>query len=286
MQTLAEEAVAKACAARGIVVAAGGDGTIGMVARAALGKACVFGVLPQGTFNYFSRTHGIPEDMAEALTMLLSETPKAVQVGLVNDRVFLVNASLGLYARMLEEREGYKRRFGRHRWVAFAGAFLTVFKGVRQLDLRLASRGTERVLRTPTLFVGNNALQMERVGVDHAEAPEHGQLTAIAVEAKGTGHLVALMLRGAAGRLGESSQIRSFAFESVTIDRRGMRAGKKMKVALDGELSRFEMPLTIRVAPDRLWLLRPEVAPELEEARRAHEATHANGPARTTADAR
>ena len=44
----------------GIVVACGGDGTINTVAQAVLGSGCAFGVLPQGTFNYFGRAHGIP----------------------------------------------------------------------------------------------------------------------------------------------------------------------------------------------------------------------------------
>ena len=57
---LACEAVPRARQANGIVIAAGGDGTINAVAQATLGSGCAFGVLPQGTFNYFSRTHGIP----------------------------------------------------------------------------------------------------------------------------------------------------------------------------------------------------------------------------------
>jgi diacylglycerol kinase family enzyme len=119
VQALAREAVERARAVDGVVVAAGGDGTINAVAEATLGSGCAFGVLPQGTFNYFSRTHGIPRDTAQALQVLLTEQPRAVQVGLVNDRVFLVNASMGLYAELLEERETYKARYGRSRWIAF-----------------------------------------------------------------------------------------------------------------------------------------------------------------------
>ena len=48
-----------------------------------------------------------------------------MQVGLVNDRVFLVNASLGLYAKLLEDREAFKAQYGRHRWVAFWSGLLT-----------------------------------------------------------------------------------------------------------------------------------------------------------------
>ena len=79
------------------MVAACGDGTINTVAQAALGSGCAFGVLPQGAFNYFSRTHGIPSDTAAALKVLLAGHCQPAQLGSVGDRAFLVNAILGLY---------------------------------------------------------------------------------------------------------------------------------------------------------------------------------------------
>ena len=156
------------------MVAAGGDGTINAVAQATLGSGCAFGVLPQGTFNYFSRTHGIPVDTGEALQVLLNESPRAVQVGLVNDRVFLVNASLGLYAKLLEDREAFKAQYGRHRWVAFWAGLLTLLRGHRPWYLHMAWHGQQRDIRTQTLFVANNALQLHQVGLPEADAPEHG----------------------------------------------------------------------------------------------------------------
>jgi diacylglycerol kinase family enzyme len=72
LQAMAEEAVRKAKAGGGAVVAAGGDGTINAIAQVAHAAHCPFGVLPQGTFNYFGRTHGIPEDTAEAVRALLA----------------------------------------------------------------------------------------------------------------------------------------------------------------------------------------------------------------------
>ena len=163
-------------------MAAGGDGTINTVAQATLGSGCAFGVLPQGTFNYFSRTHGIPADTQEALQVLLAGQHQPVQVGLVGDRVFLVNASLGLYPQLLEDREDWKRQFGRSRLVAFGAGMATLLRGHRSLRLRVQSQGQERELRTPTLFVGNNALQLEQLGFAEAQAVDGGELAAIALQ--------------------------------------------------------------------------------------------------------
>ena len=162
-----------------MVVAAGGDGTLNAVAQAVLGSGCAYGVLPQGTFNYFSRTHGIPSDTAQAMQVLLHARAQPAQVGLVNGRVFLVNASLGLYPKLLEDREGWKQQFGRSRLVAFGAGLATLLRGYRSLRLRIEVQGQARNVRTPTLFVGNNALQMEQLGFPLAKDIDGGALAAI-----------------------------------------------------------------------------------------------------------
>ncbi|MDH6591520.1 diacylglycerol kinase family enzyme [Variovorax sp. TBS-050B] len=267
VQALAREAVERARAVGGVVVAAGGDGTINTVAQATLGSGLAFGVLPQGTFNYFSRTHGIPRDTAAALQVLLTEQPQPVQVGLVNDRVFLVNASMGLYAELLEERESYKARYGRSRWIAFFAGLLTVMRGHRNWNLRMAWRGQERAIRTPTLFVGNNPLQLLQVGIAHADAPENGQLAAVTLKPLGMLAMPGLLVRGALGRLGSADEVLSFPFESLTVNAGRSRGPRRVKVATDGEIAWTEMPLLFRVSPEPLWLVRPETAPELEAAK-------------------
>ena len=263
------EALEAAKAAQGALVAAGGDGTINAVAQAALGSGCVFGVLPQGTFNCFSRTHGIPSGTAEALDVLLNAQPHPVQVGLVNERVFLVNASLGLYAKLLEDREAFKAQYGRSRWVAVWAALKTIMRGDKHWDLRIGWRGEERNIRTPTLFVGNNALQLEQIGMPQAEAVEEGELAAIALKPIRARAMIWLMVRGAFGRLGEAENIVSISFKSITVQPARGRADRRVKVAADGEIRWMQMPLTFRVAPEPLWPLKPPPGSAIaEEARR------------------
>ena len=259
-----EEAVQGAEQSRGIVVAAGGDGTINAVAQATLGRRCAFGVLPQGTFNYFSRTHAIPADIAAAMALLLESTPQAVQVGMVNDRVFLVNASLGLYAKLLEDREAFKARFGRSRVVAFMAGLVTLLSGFPLWDLRVALRGQEQVLRTPTLFVGNNALQLERMGLPEAQALEHGALAAIALRPLGRLAMLSLLAHGAMGRLGDADEVTRFSFGTLQVDAVRRRRATRIKVATDGEVVWMQMPLVFKVAPQPLWLMKPPPGEGLE----------------------
>ena len=257
---IARQAVAQAQQCGGIVVAAGGDGTINTVAQAALGSGCAFGVLPQGTFNYFSRTHGIPSETAEALQGLLAGHSQPVQVGLVGERVFLVNASLGLYPQLLEEREDWKRQFGRSRLVAFGAGLATLLRGHRSLRLRVESQGQERELRTPTLFVGNNPLQLQQLGLPEAEAVDAGCLAAIALRPVGLLKMLGLLWRGAFGRLGEADELIHVAPRQLTVRpsrRLGTFGSRRIKVATDGEVTWMRLPLSFRVAPQTLDLLRP-----------------------------
>ena len=68
---LARDAAQAALADGGLVVAAGGDGTINAVASAALLAGVPLGVVPMGTFNYFSREHGLALDPETAVQDLL-----------------------------------------------------------------------------------------------------------------------------------------------------------------------------------------------------------------------
>ncbi|WP_225785284.1 diacylglycerol kinase family protein [Xenophilus sp. Marseille-Q4582] len=241
----------------GIAVAAGGDGTINAVANHAVARGCAFGVLPQGTFNYFSRAHGLPAQPEESVAALLQGRPEAVQVGLVNEQVFLVNASLGFYARLLEDRESYKARYGRSRGVALVAALFTLARGFRIWDLEAHWHGRTETLRTPTLFVGNNPLQFEQVGVEEGEAVEQGELAAIALRPLGRAAMLGLLVQAGLGRLDRASEVQSLSFRELEVAAAQMPRGHRVRVATDGELRWMRMPLRFRVSPKPLWLVKP-----------------------------
>lgn len=265
IHALARRAVQQAKARGGVVVAAGGDGTINAVASAVLGSGCPFGVLPQGTFNYFGRVHGIPQDTEAAASALVGASVSPVQVGKVNERVFLVNASVGLYPKLLEDREAWKQQFGRSRFVAFVSGMATLLRAHRQLQLQVESAGQSAALRTSTLFVGNNHLQLTQVGIAEkdANAVAHGQLAGVVVRPSGTWALLGLLLRGLLGRLGDAENVHSFSFRRLTVTLRGRRP---VKVATDGEVNWMRSPLVFELTSEPLLLLVPAPANRAEVA--------------------
>lgn len=252
----AQAAVAQAREAQGIVVAAGGDGTLNAVASQVVGQGVPFGILPQGTFNYFGRRYGISQDTEPALRSLLAGELRPVQVGMLNGRLFLVNASLGLYPQLLEDREAYKQRFGRSRLVALWSGLVTLLRAPRQLSLRLEYEGRARDLRSPTLVVGNNRLQLEHIGIDPTEL-DRNRLVAMAARPVGTLALYGLLLRGLFSRLGDAEHVISFAFDRLTVVIRGRH---RVKVAMDGEISWMDTPLEFKVSEHPLPLVVPAEA--------------------------
>lgn len=253
-------AVHAAREAGGAVVAAGGDGTLNTVAQAVWNAGLPMGVLPMGTFNYFARAWGMPTGLDEAVAALLHARVAPVPVGLLGERVFLVNASVGLYPQLLLDREDAKQRFGRHRLVALLSGLGTVLRGGSVLTLELHTQGHTRVVRTRTLFVGNNELQLRALGLPEAVQVQRGRLAAITLQPLPWWRTLWLAARGMAGRLGGSQGVDSFAFDELLVrPRRGVR---HMRVALDGEVSRMAAPLVFRSAPQPLRLLLPADAPE------------------------
>ncbi len=252
----ARKAAAEARRTGGTVVACGGDGTINAVAAAAHAAGVPLGVIPQGTFNYFGRAHGIPADVGQAVGLMLASSPRAAQFGMVNGRPFLVNASIGLYPRLLEDREAWKQSLGRHRAVAILSAVVTMLRDHRMLALRVGLQDRDKpvLLRTPTLIVGNNPIQVERLGMDDSDAIGNGLLMAVALKPISKLGLLKLIVTGALGRLGESDDVVAQRCVRLRAELVGRWTRRPIKVALDGEVFRMRSPLTFEVSERPLQL--------------------------------
>lgn len=268
---VAAQAAAAAVATHTAVIAVGGDGSLNAVAQAAHAAGCPMGVIPYGTFNYFARTHGIPTDPAAAARLLLDARALPVQVGAINDRLFLVNASLGVYPELLQDREAYKARFGRSRWVAFLAGCATLLRAQRRLRLHIEMGDVVRDVQTLTLFVSNNRLQLQQMGADPPDTvpgtPGHGSMAALMLRPIGTLSMIGLMLRGAMGRLGEADSVESVEFHQMVVKPTLLPGRRDVMVAFDGEVARMRAPICFRVLDKPLYLLQaPHIAATAERA--------------------
>lgn len=269
--------VDEACTAGAIVVAAGGDGTICGVAQQLVNRPCPLGVLPQGTFNYFARSLGMQEETEAAVQQLLHSHPKPIQAGMVNGQLFLVNASLGLHPQMLLDREAFKAKLGRHRLVAMLAGLFTLAQRPHDLNLCLSGDSGELSINSPLLFVCNNPLQLEQLGLGHRQssgpAPAlRGSLMAVLLRHAGSMQLYRLALKGALGTLGEDELLSLSTFKHLTVQPRPRWQFRFVKVALDGEVKRMRTPLYFEAVAGAISVMMPPLAPSVSST---HPATPA-----------
>ena len=91
-----------------LVIAAGGDGTVHAVASGLVGSACVLGIIPTGTLNNIARSLQIPDTISAACFAIATGEMRAIDVGMINEHVFLEVAGVGLEARLAPAGEEIK----------------------------------------------------------------------------------------------------------------------------------------------------------------------------------
>jgi diacylglycerol kinase family enzyme len=237
-----------------VVVAAGGDGTVNLVAGLVLGSDLPFGVIPLGTFNYFARDLGIPLEPREAALAIATGRIRRVHVARVNGHLFLNNASFGLYRQLLEEREAFKQRFGRYKVVAVIAALSTLWRFRQVYTLQLELDGKPATIRTPMLFFGINSLQLENLDLEIAKCTDAGLMAVIALQPTSRWQLLGLALRGALHGLNNSPRLRCYGAAQVDVLLRGRRS---TRVAVDGESIDCKLPLHFEVLRNALPVLVP-----------------------------
>jgi YegS/Rv2252/BmrU family lipid kinase len=115
-----------------LVVAAGGDGTVGTVADAIAHTTAVLGVLPLGTSNDFARSLGIPVGPEQAAALLARGKVSTVDLGRLitadgRSRHFVHAATIGLNVNFakLATRASIRAHLGRLTYAAAALAALS-----------------------------------------------------------------------------------------------------------------------------------------------------------------
>lgn len=129
-----------------VVVAAGGDGTVGLVARALLGSETPLGILPLGSVMNVARSLAIPRDLDAAAAAIARGHVATIDVGLARGDPFYEAGSIGLNAAMFREAQ----RFDDGEWLSI---LRTIWVALRYRPARMELRLDDRVVRTRALMV-------------------------------------------------------------------------------------------------------------------------------------
>ena len=237
----------------GAIIVAGGDGSVSTAAGVLAGSETALGVLPLGTLNHFARDIGMPVELEAAVTALADGTIARVDVGEVNGRVFVNNSSVGIYSRIVEDRDRQRRVHGRGKWLALSIAGARALRHYRRRRLTISTGERMWHRRTSLLFVGNNSYQLRFPSMGARPRLDGGGLCLFAVFGRGWRlvRLAMLALIGAAATDRDFERAEGLREVIVT------SAEAELPVAIDGEIEWLQMPLRYRIRPLALTVIRP-----------------------------
>jgi diacylglycerol kinase family enzyme len=218
---------------------AGGDGTQALVAAVAAQHGLPFLVLSAGTRNHFALDLGLDrDDPAAGLAALRDGVDLCIDLGEINGRTFVNNASFGAYAEIVEH-PGY-RDDKRGTTLDALPALLTHQQGPR-LVVRVDDAST---IEAPTaLLVSNNPYGMSDVaGLGRRYHMDQGELGVISVTVDSAAH-AARLLTGT-----RSKGLRAFTAREIVVD----AEADEIPVGIDGEAVRLRTPVVCRIRPRAL----------------------------------
>ena len=238
----------------GILVVAGGDGTVSAVASLLPATETALGILPIGTLNHFARDLGVPLELEDAVAAIAQGEPAPVDVGEVNGRAFLNNASLGIYPDIVRDRIKRQQRLGHGKYWAMLWATLKVLGRGPFMHLGLELDGQALRCRSPFVFVGNNDYVMEGFHIGKRASVRDGSLSVYTTRRTGRWPLLALAMRALFGRLRQADDFSSARAQRVRVE----SSRRRLLVATDGEVTSLDTPLEFRVRPGGLRVMLPK----------------------------
>jgi diacylglycerol kinase family enzyme len=187
-----------------------------------------FVCVPFGTRNHLARDLGLDRDDPIAALDAFQGRERRIDVGLVGERLFLNNVSIGLYAELVHRRESHRRR---REAFAQLRALMLLARNPRGGHLTVDGEPVE----ARVAFVGNNHYNLELFSIGERERLDEGLL-----------HLY--LANGWRPSTWEERKA-----ERLTID----AAEHHVKAAVDGEPVALETPTGFSIQPKALRVLVP-----------------------------
>lgn len=240
----------------GLVLSAGGDGTVMAVARGLAHSGVPLGVLPMGTGNLLARNLDLPLDVQAALDVALDGRSRRLDMGLLSTgrdgpaEGFAVMAGIGFDAAMMADAPvGLKAVAG---WAAY------VVSGARHLrdrplsvELQVDDRGPLR-RSARSVVVGNVGTLQAGLRLMPAAAPDDGLLDVVVLSPLRLRDWLRVVVRLASRRPGPDPDVERFQGRRVQV-----RACGAQPLQLDGDPAGETDLLVAEVDPGALLVRVP-----------------------------
>jgi diacylglycerol kinase family enzyme len=256
---LAQDAVSRGADVIGM---AGGDGSQALVASVAARAGVPYVCVPAGTRNHFALDLGLNrDDVVGALDAFADGVEQQIDLAAVNGRTFVNNASLGLYAKVVQAPEYRDAK------LRTAAAVLPDLLGpdAAPLDLCFTGPGGEEHHTAHLILVSNNPYQLVPTGggVGTRERLDGGLLGIVAVTITEPGEAGTFLALQGAG------QARRFSgWAEWTAPRFEISSAASVDIGVDGEALTMQAPVVFESRPGTLRVRLPRHALRLSPAAR------------------
>jgi len=229
-------------------IAAGGDGTVGGVARALVGTDVTLGILPFGTFMNIARALEIPRDDPRAAAEVIARSEmRKIDVGEVAGQVFFEAAGIGLDADAFSAGRAIQRRRPSLALAAF-GAFLRR----RSVRVKIEIDGRARWQRILQAVVSNGPWYGWGFEVAPGAVVDDGELDLV-IFGDGKWHVLRELIAAAVDR-DRPARGRRYRGTRITFS-----ATRDLAVHADGVVV-GNLPQTFTVRPQALRVFAPRAA--------------------------
>lgn len=200
------------------VIVGGGDGTLNAAAPGVMQTGLPLGILPLGTANDFARTLGIPASLDQAVKIITDGQLRAVDLGEVNQHLFLNVSSIGFSAELARNLTAESKK----RWGVggYALAALRLLRQSRPFSATLIHGEQRTPIRTVQVSVGNGRFYGGGMTVEARAAPDDGLLDVYSLEVRHSWQLIALLPFLRRGTQGRWRNVRTFSTTALTIETR------------------------------------------------------------------
>ncbi len=261
LEQLARDAIARGADCLGM---AGGDGSQALVASIAVEHDLPFVCVTAGTRNHFALDLGLDrDDPRKSVAAFRDAVERRIDYATVNDRFFVNNVSLGVYATIVQQ-EGYREDK--------KGTTLSLLPEMlgnteKPFDLQFTDPDGTAVDGAFLIQVSNNPYVLgASLDVSQRRRIDTGQLGVFAVTAATGTEAAAVVTLSVLGQRNRSKDWHEFTVETFEV---GSHSGTAY-AGVDGEALEMDTPLRFKIHPLGLRLLVPEgnlVAAERHRAR-------------------
>jgi diacylglycerol kinase family enzyme len=243
----------EAARAADIIGMAGGDGSQALVAQIAMEAGLPYVCIPAGTRNHLALDLGLDrDDIVGALDAFSSDLEYGIDLAFVNDRIFVNNVSLGIYAEIVQS-DAYRAAK-----LETMEQMLPDLLGPRATPFDLRYRGPqgEAHQSAQLILVSNNPYRLDRLaGMGSRPRLDTGRLGIVTLDIQNAAQAAELLSLEAIGQVRRFKGWIEWSTPEFEVD-----SGADVATGIDGEAVLLPPPLHFVVVPGALQVRLPPTA--------------------------